>query len=191
MKHVNGSHQFSALSLTIKSGILAIALLAGIQSAQAQTPVSTTNTNLIQSCIDREGNLKIISPTTTCHREHKPLNWNKQGPAGLPGAPGLVGATGAQGAAGLPGVSGYQQVVVATANEKLPAFGETVRFANCPAGKKVIGGGGIIFNASGRWIVDTSGPSSETQWAIAFTNVTGNPITAGQMSIYAICITAN
>jgi hypothetical protein len=79
---------------------------------------------------------------------------------------------------------------VTTLGEKLGPFGETVRFANCPAGKKVVGGGGIIFNASGRWLVDTSGPSSDSQWVVAFANLTNVEIGAGQMSIFAICVNA-
>ncbi len=207
------SRQLSPSSLVFSAAnsvILAIVGLPGMLPAQAQTPPNVTNT-VIQACVDRDGNLKIVSPTTTCRREQQPLNWNKVGPAGSPGAPGsqgpagapgaqgapgiglqgVPGPQGATGAAGTPGVSGYQQVVVTTVNEQLGAFGETVRFANCPAGKKVIGGGGIIFNASGRWVVDTSGPVSDTQWVIAFANITGNPISAGQMSISAICVTAN
>ena len=108
---------------------------------------------------------------------------------GLQGVPGPVGPAGAPGAAG---VSGYERVVITTQAEQLGAFGETVRFASCPTGKKVVGGGGIIFNATGgRWFIDSSGPLTDTQWAIAFANITGIPIAAGQMSIYAICVTAN
>ena len=108
---------------------------------------------------------------------------------GLQGVPGPAGPAGAPGAAG---VSGYQRIEIATQAEKLGAFGETVRFASCPTGKKVVGGGGLIFNATGgRWFIDSSGPSSDTQWAIAFANITGIPIAAGQMNIYAICVNAN
>jgi hypothetical protein len=118
------------------------------------------------------------------------------GPAGPKGdigigLQGIVGPAGAPGPQGIPGVSGYQRVVVTTANEQLGAFGEVVRFANCPAGKKVVGGGGVIFNASGRWFIDSSGPISDTQWVVAFANATGATITAGQMSVTAICVTAN
>ncbi len=118
------------------------------------------------------------------------------GPAGPKGDPGIglqgvPGATGATGPQGTPGVSGYQQVVVTTNNEQLGPFGETVRFASCPAGKKVVGGGGIVFNAVGRWFIDTSGPLSSTQWAIAFANTTSATITAGQLNVYAICVLAN
>jgi hypothetical protein len=113
-----------------------------------------------------------------------------QGPKGDVGI-GVQGIAGPAGATGAPGVSGYQRIVVGTVNETLPPFGEVVRFANCPAGKKVVGGGGIIFNASGRWVVDTSGPSSDSQWVVAFTNLTANSITARAMQISAICVTAN
>ena len=54
------------------------------------------------------------------------------------------------------GVSGYQRVEIATQAEKLGAFSETVRFVSCPTGKKIVGGDGIIFNATGgHWFIDS------------------------------------
>lgn len=110
------------------------------------------------------------------------------------GPPGPQGATGPQGPQGVPGtagVSGYERVVVATTNETLAAGAETVRFANCPTGKKVLGGGAVIFNAIGRWVPTSSGPTADTQWAVALTNLTLVPITAGQIQVTAICATVN
>src|SRR5205807_7039217 len=61
-----------------------------------------------------------------------PLTWNQQGPKGDTGA---TGATGAIGPQGTPGVSGYE-VVSAEGNGSANAF--------CPAGKRVMGGGGNV-----------------------------------------------
>jgi hypothetical protein len=119
-----------------------------------------------------------------------------KGDAGATGAQGLKGDTGAQGltgntgATGAAGISGYEQVVTNLTSQSLAANSESVLFANCPAGKVVVGGGAVVFNASGRWIVDTSGPTSNTQWAIVFTNITGSTISAGTIRLTAICVTA-
>jgi Collagen triple helix repeat (20 copies) len=119
-----------------------------------------------------------------------------KGDTGATGAQGLKGDTGAQGltgntgATGAAGVSGYEQVVTNLTSQSLAANSESVLLANCPAGKLIVGGGAVVFNASGRWIVDTSGPTSNTQWAIVFTNITGSTISAGTIRLTAICITA-
>lgn len=109
----------------------------------------------------------------------------------LKGPQGNTGAQGAPGPQGQPGVSGYQQVVSTLSNQTLGAFGENVQFVNCPTGKRVVGGGFIVFNAVGRWLNGTNGPSSDTQWVVALENFSNATITAGQINIYAICVAAN
>jgi Collagen triple helix repeat (20 copies) len=113
-----------------------------------------------------------------------------KGDTGVQGDPGAQGPKGDTGAAGNAGVSGYGRVVNTLTNQSLGANGEVVLFANCPAGKRVVGGGVVVFNASGRWIVDTSGPTSDTQWAVALINITGSTITAGTIQVTAICVSA-
>jgi hypothetical protein len=182
MEHRNISVQSPAFRIVFSIGIVALStvtILSKMHSARAQAIPNQTNIDLIQSCVDNDGRPRIVATATACHRDQHPLNWNK------------IGSAGPQGPPGTPGVSGYERVVVTTSNEQLGAFGETIRTVSCTPGKKVVGGGGIIFNASGRWYVDTSGPISDSQWAIAFANATGNPISAGQMSVSAICIIAN
>jgi Collagen triple helix repeat (20 copies) len=118
------------------------------------------------------------------------------GPKGDTGATGAKGDTGAQGlkgdtgVTGAAGVSGYQRVVNSLTNQNLAANGEVVLFANCPTGKRVVGGGVVVFNASGRWLLTTSGPTSDTQWAVALSNIIGSTISAGTIQVTAICITA-
>ncbi len=113
-----------------------------------------------------------------------------QGLNGVQGDPGVQGLKGDTGATGTAGVSGYERVVNNLTNQSLGANGEVVLFANCPIGKRVVGGGVLVFNASGRWIVDTSGPTSDTQWAVALTNIVGSTITANAIQVTAICVTA-
>lgn len=104
---------------------------------------------------------------------------------GPPGPQGVAGPPGA------PGVSGYQRVVVTTTNQSLAAGAESVRFANCPAGTKVLGGGPVMYNAVGRWAITSNGPTSDTQWAAALWNSSGSTITAGRIDVTAICATVN
>ena len=64
----------------------------------------------------------------------------QQGPAGPPGPP---GAPGAQGNPGLNGVGGLEIVYETSATN---SDTEKTVTASCPAGKKVLGGGGYAFN---------------------------------------------
>jgi hypothetical protein len=116
---------------------------------------------------------------------------------GLDGAPGSVGATGAPGqpgstgATGATGLAGWQRVSVVTNNDTLVANGEVVRFVNCPAGKRVLGGGFVVFGATGRWVSTSNGPTSDTQWAIAMANLGGGAIVAARTEAWAICANTN
>jgi hypothetical protein len=112
------------------------------------------------------------------------------GAQGPKGDKGDTGAQGPQGITGAAGVSGYQRVVTTLTNQTLAANAEVVHLANCPAGKKVVGGGVVVFNATGRWLSTSNGPTSDTQWAIALVNITGTSISAQKIEVTAICVTA-
>jgi hypothetical protein len=113
-----------------------------------------------------------------------------QGPKGDTGAQGLKGDAGAQGTAGANGVSGYQRVVNTVPTPTLASNAEVVFTSTCPAGKKVVGGGVVVFNAVGRWLSTSNGPTSDTQWAVALVNLSGSTISAQRIEITAICVTA-
>ncbi len=67
------------------------------------------------------------------------------GPAGPTGPGGPTGPTGAAGAPGPNGVSGYEVVENKTEDQALPLLADTDVFeVQCPAGKKVLGGGAIV-----------------------------------------------
>lgn len=119
-----------------------------------------------------------------------------KGDAGTPGGTGDIGAvgpkgeTGAQGIQGVSGVSGLQRVVNTGNNVTLAGNGERVTVVDCPAGKRIVGGGFVVFNASGRWLSSANGPTSDTQWAVALANISASQITAGTITVTAICATA-
>ncbi|NJK44640.1 MAG: collagen-like protein [Pleurocapsa sp. SU_196_0] len=116
-----------------------------------------------------------------------------QGDPGVQGPKGDKGDTGPQGTqgdAGAAGVSGYQRVVNTIQGPALAAGAESVFLAICPAGKRVVGGGAVIFGANGRWLATSNGPTSDTQWAVALANMIGTPIAAQKIEVTAICVTA-
>ncbi|MFN8224229.1 MAG: collagen-like protein [Gaiellales bacterium] len=111
------------------------------------------------------------------------LTTGPAGPAGPQGAPGATGPAGPAGPQGAPGVSGLQTVTSDTATDSV-AFKSAL--ATCPAGKKLIGGGAMIFGQAGSVALDESYPASDTQWKGYATEVNA---TVGNwyLRVYAIC----
>jgi len=107
-----------------------------------------------------------------------------RGPKGDRGAPGAQGAQGDQGDPGVNGVSGYQEV---TGPDKTLSVGQAgLSTANCPAGKRVVGGGyaGTVFVAPDEDMPINSGSG----WFVLAKNVDSVP---GYFHAYAICATVN
>ena len=103
------------------------------------------------------------------------------GPAGAQGPQGPVGPAGAQGPAGPAGAAGYE-VVSVNVEHNFFVTDEAVT-AQCPAGKKVLGGGHIMNPAVGR--VGHSRPAnSNTAWYVYIDNLGGN---TPFISAWAIC----
>lgn len=111
------------------------------------------------------------------------------GATGPQGAKGDTEATGVTGSAGAAEVSGYQRVVNTLTSQTLAANSEVVLFSACPNGKRVVGGGFLVFSASGRWLASSSDPASDTQWAVALSSITGSTISAIKVETTAICVT--
>jgi hypothetical protein len=111
------------------------------------------------------------------------VTWNKTGPRGPQGP---TGATGVTGATGANGVSGYEIVTVVGPNDSVSP---KVMFVPCPAGKKVVGGGGYAY-LSGNTAVSASWPGGTgAGWsvgAVEFVPTAANWYLTG----YAICVTA-
>ena len=150
--------------------------------------------------------IKAEDPTETCKSQsHIAIQWEVEGPtgpqgpqgpmgpqgpagpagpvgpAGPQGPQGPVGPAGAQGPAGPAGASGYEVVSVMEENGFFETD-ETV-IAQCPAGKKVLGGGHIMNPAVGR--VGHSRPhNNNTAWYVYVDNLGGN---TPFVSAWAIC----
>jgi hypothetical protein len=124
-----------------------------------------------------------------------PASLGAVGAPGVKGDKGARGDKGDKGDKGSPGVSGYQIVTVRGAPQS--ASGRfTVLSADCPAGKKVIGGGAEISNTGAVYYdsvaVESSYPISETRWE-AVAGVPNPPANINNgtytLTAYAICAT--
>ena len=110
-----------------------------------------------------------------------------RGAQGFPGATGAAGpkgdagAAGAPGAPGVPGVSGYQRVV--SSNEFNPPGQQTQASVDCPAGKRVLGGG-VSTGGGIDHSVNASYPSSVTRWTVWMNN---KGAAGAFIAAYAIC----
>jgi hypothetical protein len=105
-----------------------------------------------------------------------------QGPKGDQGAPGPQGATGPTGPAGPAGVSGYE---IITNLGTLPPNGTVTVIANCPAGKRVTGGGYVVPAVGDT--ASLSRPEGNNAWRVDFKSNGGS----GDASVFAVCATAN
>ena len=103
-----------------------------------------------------------------------------QGPQGLQGPQGATGPQGPQGPQGVPGVSGYEHVFGPT-NAQFPGV-STFHTADCPSGKRVLGGG--FSTTSTHMNVFRSFASSSTQWRVDVQNNAGDLQSA---QAFAIC----
>jgi hypothetical protein len=167
---------------TALAALIASAGLFGIATAvQASIPEAG---GIIHGCYNTSrsheaatGALRVIDmakPDGKCASWESSLNWNVKGPTGPQGPQGVQGPRGDTGPAGLAGTNGISGYEVVFALNK-PHVSEA--FAQCPTGKKVIGGGG------GGASINLSAPSNDnTAWSVS-----ADP--AYVISAYAICAT--
>src|SRR5262245_32956451 len=128
-------------------GVLALATFAVLAGGGAALATIPGGGGVVNGCYDKDtGKLRVIdSATASCKAGESPLNWNlvgpqgPAGPAGPAGAPGRDGAAGPQGPAGPAANPGY--VTVLSQRYDVGPFGTVTATANCPAGKRAIGGG--------------------------------------------------
>lgn len=60
-----------------------ICLVIGAASALSVTKILASNTiGVIHGCVDKKGNLRVISDTDICDKKETPLDWNIQGSTG-------------------------------------------------------------------------------------------------------------
>jgi hypothetical protein len=98
---------------------------------------------------------------------------------------GPKGDKGEKGDTGTPGLSGIQ---IVTAQKAVVNASSNVQTVNCPAGKRVLGGGATTnsISASGGPFVYASIPSGAGSW---FAAMAASPATSWTMTVYAVCAT--
>lgn len=178
-------------SQRVRQALVAGVLLAGTTAggvAQAAGVVHIPGADgVIHACFADNGKLRVIDPQAdACKRDESALQWNQTGPQGP------RGDTGQQGQPGPAGLSGYQQVTQTINNFNLAAGTESVHVVSCPDGKKVIGGGYLLFNAGGFLSNNSDGPASDTQWGVSVYNPSpSTSVSIGTVTFYAICATVS
>ena len=197
---------------SVAGATVAICTAAGV--AYATIPGSD---NVISGCYSKQsGDLRVIDTQAgkTCLSSELPISWNQRGPAGPPGLKGDKGDVGPPGPQGLPGekgdpgpqgpagekgepggagpvgpagpagVSGYERVGNSV---NVPQLATRYVTAECPAGKRVLGGGFDADNGTGGSLNPfVNRPSSGIEgWTAAAFN--GDLIFELRLSVYAIC----
>ncbi len=147
--------------------VLALAVVGGT-AAYAQ---STT----INACYQHKtGALRYLRAGQTCLSSETPISWNQAGPSGP---------------AGPAGVSGYARTLVSVGNVTVPPTATVSGVASCPAGKRLLGGGGVA-NTNGSFVLLSSGPAGAAagqSWLAEWKNLEPNPLLLVSLQITAIC----
>jgi len=87
-------------TLTAAAALVAAPML-GLGHAAAQ------GSGVLYACVGKAaGVMRLVEAGATCRTGEALVNWNVQGPQGLPGPTGATGATGPIGATGAPGLNG-------------------------------------------------------------------------------------
>jgi hypothetical protein len=105
--------------IKIAAGLIAVSL-AGFAGATVAV-AHGGDPDLIHACVKPSGLLRIVDADATCHPSEQPLDWNISGPPGADG------------------VSGWE--IVQSGEFTLEPNSSVELFAECPAGKRPIGGG--------------------------------------------------
>lgn len=106
-----------------------------------------------------------------------------RGPIGPKGETGSAGPQGTSGPAGPSGVSGWEYRV--SEGKYLPSGVSNPTQANCPAGKKALGGGASATYANA-YVIDSAPTNDGTGWVVRSRNTSPSPAT-----VYAWVICAN
>jgi len=118
-----------------------------------------------------------------------------QGPAGATGPQGPQGPVGPQGVPGVNGVSGLERVFVDLTQTVSAAGGQLAFLAQCPAGKKAVGGGHEANGSGGGSLVMVGSHPHEVVstgwygWRVVLRNNTNSNLST-TVRVYALCALA-
>jgi hypothetical protein len=173
-------------ALVVASLALAVSL-GGTGYAALKLPANSVGTTQLKK--GAVTTLKV-KDASLLGRDFKPgqLPAGAPGPSGPQGAKGDKGDKGEKGDAGSPGISGLVKVDAASATDSVNVKGVV---ATCPAGKKLVGGGGYVSQAAtGGPVLATSRPSADlTQWSAVAVETSASWTLGWRVEAYALCAT--
>jgi hypothetical protein len=173
-----------ALLLSLTGTAVAAGLITGSQIANNTISHLDVKNNDLRSADVRDNTLTSADVLNgTLKAIDFAPNQLKPGPAGPAGPAGAQGPAGPQGA---PGLAGLEIVKV---QGPLSSDSSRLTTVTCPAGKKVVGGGGQVVGGAGDVALDESYPLNATAWR-AVANETNATAAAWFLSAYAVCATA-
>lgn len=165
------------IAFSLAAGFLLILGTVAVTGAHQ----GSVNPDVIHGCFKNgNGAVFIVDSSEECSGSQTAIHWNAEGPTGpagndgIDGADGVDGTDGATGAQGPPGLSGYEIV-----RKSVPATGTTLSArkdvtVECPAGKKVLGGGGEPAGTTPTtWALIQSSPVIDglgNKWAVIAVN---------------------
>jgi len=168
--------------LALTAVLAALPLLSAATSSSLSPTVTTqggTPSNVFRACASKTtGGLRTIYPLGACTTNESAVSWNIQGPMGP------------EGPAGPPGVSGLERVDFSSHSNDTPRKNA---FAQCPAGKLVVGGGAQVFIAGGASgvvaLLKKSQPSDAMDgWAATAEAIDGSHVGMNWfLTSYALC----
>ena len=184
---------------TSPSMIVALLALVLAAAGGAAAAIPDSPGGLIHVCYDTsdavsdEGgaDLSIIDKARNredCDDDETELTFSQKGPKGDPGTNGTNGTNGTD---GKDGVSGYEVVELTRNDVNLPI--DDGFSASCPAGKRPVGGGGVVQLYSPTSFVGLGTPNysfpNTSSWEIYVRQASVNGATTANITVRVICAT--
>jgi len=175
---------FNAVANDVRKLIVLLVILAvpfaalGVGLTATSVIAGHDDPNELHACYAPWGKImRYTDDPASCAGYESVVSWSQQGVQGEQGEQGI------QGDQGDPGISGWERV---SEIHPVASSGLSGAAVNCPAGKKVFGGGvdSALTFSSGRPVMMESYPSSDTAWSVLMHNGSG---VAFNMTLWAIC----
>ena len=137
-----------------RTGLLMFVAVAGLAAGGIAYATIPDSGGVFHACVkDANGNVRLIdagSPGEAgqCRANETAVSWSQTGPTGAQGATGPQGPTGSTGATGQTGPAGVTGLQTLSITSITNSFSPKEAVVLCPAGKRVISGGGSITGGS-------------------------------------------
>jgi hypothetical protein len=188
----------------LRATVVAVSVFA-LAAVAAGGTIAASNPATLYACYDAYGNVRM-GDTAQCKLPGggRLVHWSTAGVPGPTGATGPAGATGPTGPTGATGasgpVAGYEVVRDGDHDTIVQPVPVVVHYAMCPAGKKVVGGGGSgeyitgfppsVVDGLADVIQSYPGQDPHMFWEVWFGRQDGLDFATGDQlhwNVYAIC----